>query len=115
MSKCSTLQADFPIAGQPSSTWASRTHCGSTRGIVHNALRLRSTVRWYRRLGARVAVGLTLLIGLSLGSVLVATTRGVRSRVLSCASVALESARPAYLRPAESLRDAATVTPLLQH
>ncbi|PYR14288.1 MAG: hypothetical protein DMG00_04100, partial [Acidobacteria bacterium] len=65
---------------------------------MHNALRLRSTVRWYRRLGARVAVGLTLLIGLSLGSVLVATTRVVRSRSLSRASEELEVARSAFYR-----------------
>jgi len=74
---------------------------------VHNALRLRSTVRWYRRLGARVAVGLTLLIGLSLGSVLVATTRVVRSRSLSRASEELEVARSAFYRLVDARADSA--------
>ena len=55
-------------------------------------------VRWYRRLGARVAVALTLLIGLSLGAVLVATTRVVRARSISHASEELEVARSAFYR-----------------
>jgi predicted signal transduction protein with EAL and GGDEF domain len=55
-------------------------------------------VRWYRRLGARVAVALTLLIGSSLGAVLVATTRVVRARSLTHASEELEVAQSAFYR-----------------
>jgi diguanylate cyclase (GGDEF)-like protein len=52
--------------------------------------------RWYRRLGARVAVALTLLVGLSLAAVLGTTTRVVRSRSLSRASDEIEVAQSAF-------------------
>src|ERR687887_1058173 len=75
--------------------------------MVHDASAARSTVRWYRRLGARVAFGLTLLIGLSLGSVLVATTRVVRNRSLSRASEELEVARAGFYRLVDTRADSA--------
>jgi len=75
--------------------------------MVHNASAARSKVRWYRRLGARVAVGLTLLIALSLGSVLVATTRVVRNRSLSRASEELEVGRSAFYRLVDARADSA--------
>jgi len=70
--------------------------------------------RWYRRLGARVAVGLTLLIGFSLGAVLIATTRVVRARSLDRASEELDVAQLTFYRLVDARADsAASLTRLI--
>jgi diguanylate cyclase (GGDEF)-like protein len=74
----------------------------------------RSPIRWHRRLEARVAIGVTLLVGLSLAAVLLATTRVVTARSLARASEELESARHTFARSLESRADsAAAVTRLI--
>src|SRR5262249_48585001 len=70
-----------------------------SRDAARPLVRSRSLdARWYRRLGARVAVALTLLIGLSLGAVLIETTRVVRAKSLSHAAEELEVAQSAFYR-----------------
>src|SRR5919197_772461 len=77
-------------------------------------VQFRSTVWWNRRLGARVAVGLTLLLALSLGAVLVATTRVVRARSLDRASEELEIAQSTFYRLVDARADsAASLTRLI--
>lgn len=53
-------------------------------------------IPWHRRMEARVVFGMSLLIGLSLASVLIVTTRAVTSRSLERASEDLEAARSAF-------------------
>jgi len=65
-------------------------------------------VRWHRRLGARVAVALTLLVGLSLAAVLAAATRVVRTRSLSRASEEIEVAQSAFYRLVDARAESAS-------
>ncbi|MEO8256262.1 MAG: PAS domain S-box protein [Acidobacteriota bacterium] len=53
-------------------------------------------IHWHSRLEVRVVVGLSLLIGLSLGAALIATSRVVTSLSLARASDTLEAARSAF-------------------
>jgi predicted signal transduction protein with EAL and GGDEF domain len=63
---------------------------------------------------ARVAIGVTLLVGLSLAAVLIVTTRVVTARSIARASEELESARHTFARSLESRADsAAAVTRLI--
>jgi predicted signal transduction protein with EAL and GGDEF domain len=63
---------------------------------------------------ARVAIGVSLLVGLALAAVLVVTTRVVTERSLARASEELESARHTFARSLESRADsAAAVTRLI--
>jgi predicted signal transduction protein with EAL and GGDEF domain len=56
------------------------------------------TIAWHRRLEARVAAGVTILVALSLGALLAATTGAVTSRSLARASEDLDVARAAFYR-----------------
>ena len=53
-------------------------------------------VAWHRRIEAAVVAGSSLLVALSIGAVLVGTTRLVTSRALDRASVDIEAARGAF-------------------
>ena len=53
-------------------------------------------VPWHHRLETRVAVGVTILVGLALGAVLLATNRIVRTNALNRAAIDLEAARGAF-------------------
>ena len=55
-------------------------------------------VPWYRRMEARVVLGVSVFVGLSLALVLTVTTRAVTSRSLERASNDLEAARTAFAR-----------------
>ena len=66
-----------------------------------------SSIPWHRRLEARVAAGVTLLVGLSLGALLVATTEAVTTRSLSRAAEDLEVARAAFYRSLDSRTESA--------
>jgi predicted signal transduction protein with EAL and GGDEF domain len=66
-----------------------------------------SFIPWHRRMEARVAIGVSLLVGLSLGAILLATTRAVTIRSLSRASEDLEVARSTFSRSLESRGEAA--------
>jgi predicted signal transduction protein with EAL and GGDEF domain len=66
-----------------------------------------SSIPWHRRLEARVAAGVTLLVGLSLGALLIATTEAVTTRSLSRASEDLEVARAAFYRSLDSRTESA--------
>jgi hypothetical protein len=65
-------------------------------------------VRWHHRLDARVAAGLTLLIGLSLGAVLIATIRVVSARSLTRAAAELDVARLAFSRSLDARSQSAS-------
>ena len=54
------------------------------------------SIPWHRRLGARVAAGISLLVAFSLGAVLAATTQTVTTRSHDRAAADLESARTAF-------------------
>jgi signal transduction histidine kinase len=54
------------------------------------------SIRWHRRMEARVALGICLLIASSLGAALIATTTVVTTRSLERASQDLEAARSAF-------------------
>ena len=78
------------------------------------AARGSSPVPWYRRMEARVAVGVSLIAALSLGVVLLATSRVVTQRSLSRASGELEAARRSCVRLLDSRAEsAATLTRLI--
>jgi len=51
---------------------------------------------WHRRLEARVIVAVATLVALSLGAVLVATTRAVTARSLERTAAELDAARAAF-------------------
>jgi len=71
-------------------------------------------IPWHRRLEARVAAGVTLLVALSLGALLVATTEAVTTRSLSRASEDLDVARAAFHRSLDSrTQSAAALTRLV--
>src|SRR6185436_2475803 len=73
-----------------------------------------SAIPWHRRLEARVAAGVTVLVGLSLGALLVATTQAVTRRSLLRASEDLETARAAFDRSLDSrTQSAAALTRLV--
>jgi predicted signal transduction protein with EAL and GGDEF domain len=73
-----------------------------------------SSIPWHRRLEARVAAGVMLLVGLSLGALLVATTEAVTTRSLSRASEDLEIAGAAFYRTLDSrTQSAAALTRLV--
>jgi predicted signal transduction protein with EAL and GGDEF domain len=55
-------------------------------------------IPWHLRLEARVIVGISVLVALSLGGVLVATTRAVTTRSLQRTSTDLDAARIAFYR-----------------
>src|SRR5262245_12002109 len=55
-----------------------------------------SRIAWHRRIEAAVVTGSGLLVALSIGAVLVGTTRLVTSRVLDRASTDIEAARSAF-------------------
>ena len=81
---------------------------------MRSAAHFQLPARWYRGLGARVAVGLTLLIGFSLGAVLVATTRVVRARSIDRASEELDVAQLTFYRLVDARADsAASLTRLI--
>jgi diguanylate cyclase (GGDEF)-like protein len=65
-------------------------------------------VPWHRRLDTRVAAGLTLLVALSLGAVLIATTRVVSTRSLTRAAEELEVARLAFSRSLDARAESAS-------
>ena len=67
----------------------------------------RSLIPWHRRLEARVSAGVILLVGLSLGALLVATTGAVTSRSLARASEDLEVARSAFYRSLDTRTESA--------
>jgi len=60
-----------------------------------------SSIPWHLRLEARVIVGVSVLVALSLGAVLVATTRAVTNRSLERTLADLEAARAAFYRLAD--------------
>ena len=60
-----------------------------------------SPLPWHRRLEARVIAGVTVLVALSLGAVLVATTRAVTNRSLARTAADLDAARAAFDRLAD--------------
>ena len=62
---------------------------------------------WHLRLEARVTVGITLLVALSLGAVLAATTRTVTTRSLERASTDLDAARSAFYQLADDRAESA--------
>jgi len=64
-------------------------------------------IPWLRRMEARVAAGVTLLVGLSLGTVLVFTTRAVTERSLERAAQDLETTRIAFHRLLDSRAESA--------
>jgi predicted signal transduction protein with EAL and GGDEF domain len=64
-------------------------------------------IPWLRRMEARVAAGVTLLVGLSLGTVLVFTTRAVTTRSLERAAQDLETTRIAFHRLLDSRAESA--------
>ena len=72
------------------------------------------TIAWHRRLEARVAAGVTILVALSLGALLAATTGAVTSRSLARASEDLDVARAAFYRSLDSrTQSAAALTRLV--
>jgi len=73
-----------------------------------------TTIAWHRRLEARVAAGVTILVALSLGALLLATTKAVTSRSLTRASEDLDVARAAFYRSLDSrTQSAAALTRLV--
>jgi predicted signal transduction protein with EAL and GGDEF domain len=66
-----------------------------------------SSIPWHHRLEARVAAGVTLLVGLSLAALLIATTNAVTTRSLSRAAEDLEVARAAFYRSLDSRTESA--------
>jgi PAS domain S-box-containing protein len=58
-------------------------------------------IAWHRRLQTHVAVGISLLVALSLGAVLLATTRLITTRSLDLASGRLDAARTAFYHLAD--------------
>jgi PAS domain S-box-containing protein len=58
-------------------------------------------IAWHRRLQTHVAVGVSLLVALSLGSVLLITTRLITNRSLGLASGELDAARTAFYHLAD--------------
>jgi predicted signal transduction protein with EAL and GGDEF domain len=64
-------------------------------------------IPWHRRMEARVAAGVTILVGLSLGTVLVFTTRAVTERSLERAAQDLETTRIAFHRLLDSRAESA--------
>ena len=55
-----------------------------------------ATIPWHRRMEARVAAGISLLVALALGAVLFATMRAVTNRSMSRASEDLATARSTF-------------------
>src|SRR5215203_5961962 len=67
-----------------------------------------TVIRWHRRMQAHVAVGVSLLIALSLGSAVAVTSRVVSRRALEGAARDLTAARHAFDRLVdEQAREAA--------
>ena len=64
-------------------------------------------IPWHSRMEARVAAGVTVLVGLSLGTVLVFTTRAVTTRSLERAAEDLERTRFAFDRLLDSRAESA--------
>src|ERR1700720_1051553 len=60
-----------------------------------------SPIPWHLRLEARVIAGITVLVALSLGAVLAATTRAVTTRSFERTSTDLDAARSAFYRLAD--------------
>jgi signal transduction histidine kinase/ActR/RegA family two-component response regulator len=60
---------------------------------------------WRRRLEARVAAGISILVALSLGAVLIATTRAINARSIERAAREVEAARAAFDRLAADRAD----------
>ena len=94
-------EAQMPI-GDPRSEGTARRRRGSfglhgdmTPRPSDESLRVRP-LPWHRRLEARVAVGVTLLVGASLAAVLLATAHIVQTNALSRATVELQAARVAF-------------------
>ena len=67
-----------------------------------------SAVSWHRRLGARVAGGVSLLVICSLGAAVFATTRAVTSRSLARSSNDLEVAHAAFNQSLDTRATAVT-------
>src|SRR5687767_9192286 len=77
--------------------WPSPTPSDCAEGACVSALlRPPRPIPWHRRMEARVVLGMTLLIGLSLISVMIVTTRAVTRRSLERASDDLEGARAGF-------------------
>ena len=76
--------------------WPSPTQSGCVRDRAASSPP--SPIPWHRRMEARVVLGVSLFVGLSLGAVLTVTTRAVTSRSLERASDDLEAARAAFSR-----------------
>jgi hypothetical protein len=64
-------------------------------------------IAWHRRLQTHVAVGISLLVALSLGAILLTTTRLITSRSLALASGELEAARTAFYHLADHRAESA--------
>jgi len=64
-------------------------------------------IPWHRRLHVHVALGISLLVALSLGAVLLSATSVVESRSMSLASNTLEAARSAFYHLADSQAESA--------
>src|ERR1700720_3796617 len=60
-----------------------------------------SPIPWHLRLEARVIAGISVLVALSLGAILIATTRAVTTRSLERTSTDLDAARTAFYRLTE--------------
>src|SRR5580693_107036 len=65
-------------------------------------------IPWHRRMEAHVAVGVSVLVALSLGAILLATTRVVTTRSLSRAEDDLKTARTTFQRSLDSRADSVT-------
>ena len=67
-----------------------------------------SSLPWHRRMTTRVAVGISLLVALSIGAIVLATTRAVTSRSLSRAAEDLDIARATFNQSLEARAQAAS-------
>jgi signal transduction histidine kinase len=71
---------------------------GPAAGNVVRTKQPATRIPWHRRMEAHVAVGVTLLVGLSLGSVLIATTRLVTNQSINRAASDVDAARVVFHR-----------------